>query len=138
MGFGDKWRGWMEKLVFNSHMLILVNGSPTDDFEVGKGLRQGDPLSSFLFVLVSEGLTELVRKSIEIGDFDCFSINRNCPIDILQFEDDTLLVRKGNWNHVWAIKAVLKAFELVSGLGINHHKSKLIGINLNVSFLEAA
>ncbi|XP_058747172.1 uncharacterized protein LOC131620179 [Vicia villosa] len=138
MGFGAKWRGWMEKLVFKSHMSILVNGSSTEDFEVGKGLRQGDPLSPFLFVLVTEGLTGLVRKSIEIGEFDYFSINRNCPIDILQFADDTLLVGKGNWKHIWAIKAVLKAFELVSGLGIKYHKSKLIGINLNGSFLEAA
>ncbi|XP_058764508.1 uncharacterized protein LOC131637959 [Vicia villosa] len=138
MGFGAKWRGWMEKLVFKSHMLILVNGSPTEDFEVGKWLRQGDPLSPFLFVLVAEGLTGLVRKSIEVGEFDFFSINRSCAVDILQFADDTLLVGKGNWKHVWAIKAALKAFELVSGLCINYHKSKLIGININSGFLEAA
>ncbi|XP_058746494.1 uncharacterized protein LOC131619412 [Vicia villosa] len=50
----------------------------------------------------------------------------------------SLLVGKGSWNHIWALKAVLKAFELVSGLGINYHKSKLIGINFNKSFLEAA
>ncbi|XP_058783793.1 uncharacterized protein LOC131658524 [Vicia villosa] len=55
MGFGDKWMKWMELLVFNSSMLVLVNGSPTKVFDVHKGLRQGDLLSPFLFVLVAEG-----------------------------------------------------------------------------------
>ncbi|XP_058733701.1 uncharacterized protein LOC131605347 [Vicia villosa] len=118
-------------------MSVLVNGSPTKKFEVGKGLRQGDPLSPFLYVLVAEGLTGLVRKSIEIGEFESFSIHRSCNIDILQFADDTLLVGKGTWKQVWAIKVVLKAFELASGLGINYHKSKLIDINVNNAFLEA-
>lgn len=56
---------------------------------------------------------------------------------MLQFADDTLLVGEGNWKHVRAISIVLRAFELVSGLGINYHKSKLIGINTNPHFLEA-
>ncbi|XP_058725894.1 uncharacterized protein LOC131597202 [Vicia villosa] len=129
MGFGEKWRGWMEKLVFKSHMSVLVNGSPTKDFEVGKGLRQGDPLSPFLFVVVVEGLTGLIRKSIEVGEFESFSIHRKCEVDILQFTNDTLLVGKGTWKYVWAIRAALKSFELVSGLGINYHKRIPVGFN---------
>ncbi|XP_058765105.1 uncharacterized protein LOC131638559 [Vicia villosa] len=91
-------------------MSVLVNGSPTKEFVVEKGLSQGDPLSPFLFVLVIEGLAGLVRK----------------------------LSENGTWRQVWDIKVVLKAFELVSGLGINYHKSKLIGINANNNFLDAA
>ncbi|XP_058753252.1 uncharacterized mitochondrial protein AtMg01250-like [Vicia villosa] len=107
-------------------MPVLVNGSPSREFEVSRGLRQRDPLSPFLYVLVVEGLTGLARKSIDVGDFGRFSINGSCWVDILQFADDTLIVGEGSWKHVWAIKAVLWALELVSGLGINHHKSKLI------------
>lgn len=58
-------------------------------------------------------------------------------MDVLQFADDTSLVGEGSWKHVWAIRTVLRAFEMVSGLGINYHKSKLIGINTNPHFLEA-
>ncbi|XP_058751483.1 uncharacterized protein LOC131624543 [Vicia villosa] len=137
MGFGEKWMKWMELLVFNSNMSVLANGSPTKEFKVSRGLRQGDPLSPFLFVLVAEGLTGLVRKSIEVGEFQSFNINGSCPVYILQFADDTLIVGEGNWKHVWAMRVVLRAFELVSGLGINYHKSKLIGINSNLHFLEA-
>src|SRR4051812_32463501 len=57
MGFGDKWLMWLEPSVFESFMSILVNASPTKDFLVHKGLRQGDPLFLFLFVLAMEGLT---------------------------------------------------------------------------------
>ncbi|XP_058734070.1 uncharacterized protein LOC131605773 [Vicia villosa] len=138
MGFGVVWRRWMEMLIFRSSMFVLVNGSPTKEFVVEKGLRQGDPLSSILFVLVAEGLAGLVKKLFEIGEFKGLDINGSCMVDILQFTDDTLLVGESSWRQVWAIKAVLRAFELVSGLGINYHKSKLIGINVSANFLEAA
>ncbi|XP_058768865.1 uncharacterized protein LOC131642662 [Vicia villosa] len=118
-------------------MSVLVNGSPTKEFEVSRGLRKGDPLSPFLYVLLVKGLTGLVRKSIKVGEFQSFAIRDSCKVDILQFADDTLIVGNGNWKHVWALRAVLRDFELVSGLGINYLKSKLIGINTNLRFLEA-
>ncbi|XP_058765341.1 uncharacterized protein LOC131638809 [Vicia villosa] len=129
MGFGEKWRRWMKLLVFSSKMSILVNGSPTKEFEVSRGLRQGDPLSPFLFVLVTEALSRLVRKSVEGGEFQSFTFRDSCKVDILQFADDTLTVGNGNWKHVWALRAVLRAFELVLGLGINYQKSIPIGFN---------
>ena len=47
-------------------MSVLVNESPTKEFVIGRGLRQGNLLSPFLFVLSVEGLSDLVRKSMEI------------------------------------------------------------------------
>ncbi|XP_058740901.1 uncharacterized protein LOC131613230 [Vicia villosa] len=119
-------------------MLVLVNGSPIKKFTVKRGLRQGDPISPFLFDIVAEGLKGLVYKPMENGDNDGFNVNGKCFFGILHFMDDTLLVREGNWKHLWAIKLVLRGFELVSGLGTNFHKSKLIGININPNFMEAA
>ncbi|XP_058776524.1 uncharacterized protein LOC131650829 [Vicia villosa] len=123
MGFGRRWIKWMELLVFKSDMSVLVNGSSSKEFGVYRGLRQGDPISPFLFVLVAEALTALVRKSIELGDFESFVLEGKCRVDILQFAEDTLLVGDGSWKHIRSIKAVLRAFELVSGLGINYHKT---------------
>ncbi|XP_058726223.1 uncharacterized protein LOC131597549 [Vicia villosa] len=69
MGFGEVWISWMQALVFTSHMSVMVNGSPTKEFKVERGLRQGDPISPFLFVIVAEGLKGLVNKAVENGDF---------------------------------------------------------------------
>ncbi|XP_058733926.1 uncharacterized protein LOC131605606 [Vicia villosa] len=138
MGFGARWIKWMEALVFSSKMSVLVNGSRTREFGVEGGLRQGDPISPFLFVIAAEGLKCLINKAVENGDYAGCNVNGKCFIDILQFADDTLLVGDGSWNYLWAIKSVLKGLELVSGLGINYHKSKIIGININSHFLDVA
>ncbi|GAU45905.1 hypothetical protein TSUD_280460 [Trifolium subterraneum] len=61
------WLKWMRACIFESLMSILINGSPTDDFKVERGLRQGDPLSPFLFLIVAEGLAGLMKRTVEIG-----------------------------------------------------------------------
>lgn len=81
MGFGAKWNWWIEALLFKSSMSILVNGSPSKDFEVFRGIRQGEPLSSFLFLLVAEGLATLMNKASILGEFRGFQV-----IDQTHFE----------------------------------------------------
>ncbi|MCH93700.1 LINE-1 reverse transcriptase like [Trifolium medium] len=73
-------------------MSVLVNGSPTADFKVERGLRQGDPLSPFLFLIVAEGLAGMMRKAVEIGKFKGYRINNSIQFQILQFADDTILM----------------------------------------------
>ncbi|XP_058741735.1 uncharacterized protein LOC131614125 [Vicia villosa] len=123
MEFGALWMKWIDLLIFQSKISILVNESPTKELKVER---------------VAEGLTGLVTKAIYIGEFEGFLFNGKCKVDILQFTDDTLLIGEGIRKQVWAIKTVLKAFEMVSGFGINYHKSKLIGINVSSNLLEAA
>lgn len=83
MGFGDKWLGWMEGLVFSSSLSILVNGSPTKDFEVSKGLRQGDQLSPFLFLVVAEGLVNMVEKTRSLGEYHSFHFDNVNHLELL-------------------------------------------------------
>ncbi|CAJ2644149.1 unnamed protein product [Trifolium pratense] len=138
MGFAEGWLKWMKACIFESSMSVLVNGSPTADFKVSKGLRQGDPLSPFLFLIAAEGLTGLVNKAVDIGRFHGFKVKENIQFQILQFADDTVLVGESSWDNVWTIKSILRGFELVSGMRINFVKSKLYGVNVDNHFLEAA
>lgn len=52
MGFSDKWTSWMMECVSSASISVLVNGSPTEEFGSGRGLRQGDSLSPFLSLIV--------------------------------------------------------------------------------------
>lgn len=138
MGFGNRWMNWMNATVFSSWMSILVNRSATMDFKVGRGLCQGDPLSPFLFVLEAEGLSDIVKKNVSEGEFQGIKVGTDCEVDILQFADDTLLLGPASWRQIWVLKSMLRAFEVISGLGVNYNKCRLIGINLFDCFLEVA
>ncbi|CAK8570130.1 unnamed protein product [Lathyrus sativus] len=138
MGFGAKWISWMEACVFTSSMLVLVNGGATDDFKVERWLRQRDPLSPFLFVLEMEGLMLLTETTMELGEYNSFKINEELSIDILQFADDTIIIRDSGSNNLWSIKAILRGFELISGLCLNFCKRSIFGINVSSWCMEAA
>ena len=62
-GFGIKWRQWIMECLTSGFSSVLVNGSPTTEFSLGRGLRQGDPLAPFLFTLVMEGLNIALTKA---------------------------------------------------------------------------
>ncbi|CAJ2651715.1 unnamed protein product [Trifolium pratense] len=137
MGFSEGWLNWMRACIFQSSMSVLVNGSPTEDFIIGRGLRQGDPLSPFLFLIVAEGLAGMMKKAVSIGKFKGFKVNANLHFELLQFADDTIIMGEDSWENIWAIKSLLRGFELVSGLKINFEKSKLYGVNVDSCFLKA-
>ncbi|RVW15620.1 hypothetical protein CK203_077767 [Vitis vinifera] len=67
MGFGSKWIGWMWNCISTSKYSMLVNGVPAGFFSSTKGLRQGDPLSPYLFIMGMEVLSVLITRAVE-GD----------------------------------------------------------------------
>ena len=67
MGFGPKWLSWMWWCISTAKYSVMVNGVPTGFFSSSKGLRQGDPLSPYLFVMRMEVLSVLIRRAVEGG-----------------------------------------------------------------------
>jgi len=113
-------------------MSVLVNGSPTDEISIHRGLKQGDPLAPFLFLLVAEGFSGLMRNAVAANLFNGFDFGgSNLVISHLQYADDTLCIRKASVQNLWTMKAVLRGFEMASGLKINFSKSSLIEVNVS-------
>ncbi|XP_029144056.1 uncharacterized protein [Arachis hypogaea] len=65
IGFGRTWRAWVRECVTSASISILINGSPSKPFKMERGLRQGDPLSPFLFVLVVDLLNMMIGEAEE-------------------------------------------------------------------------
>jgi hypothetical protein len=120
-------------------MSVLVNGSPTEEINIQRGLKQGDPLAPFLFLLVAEGLGGLMRRAVDLNLFSGFQVGREgVVVSHLQYVDDTLYIGEASWENLWAVKAILRGFEMVSGLKVNFWKSNLMGINVSQEFLSSA
>ncbi|XP_071687047.1 uncharacterized protein [Rutidosis leptorrhynchoides] len=91
MGFGEKWRKWMFACLSSASISILVNGSPTSEFKLERGVRQDDPLSPFLFIIAAEGLNWLTKAAVRSNLFSGVEVGRdNIPISHLQYADDTI------------------------------------------------
>ncbi|GKV45295.1 hypothetical protein SLEP1_g52400 [Rubroshorea leprosula] len=139
MGFGVKWRKWIRECLSTARISILLNGSPTSEFSISKGLRQGDPLSPFLFLLVGEGLCGLVKKAECEGLLKGLEIGRGgMELSLLQFADGTVFMGKACAGNLKVVKAILHWFELISGLKINFSKSHLYGFNTSEGWLRGA
>lgn len=65
---------------------MLVNGSPSNEFDVTKGLRQGNPLAPFLFAIIMEGLSGMIREAVEKNLFQSFLVGDNKKlVNLLQY-----------------------------------------------------
>nr|GEY15273.1 RNA-directed DNA polymerase, eukaryota, reverse transcriptase zinc-binding domain protein [Tanacetum cinerariifolium] len=137
-GFGDRWCGWIHSCLRSSRGSILVNGSPTKEFQFHKGLKQGDPLSPFLFILIIESLHLSFQNVVNAGMFKGVSIGLNLHLSHLFYADDLVFLRQWSDSNISTIIKVLKCFFCASGLSINMHKSKLMGIAVDDDIVNQA
>ncbi|KAL5545070.1 hypothetical protein UlMin_008854 [Ulmus minor] len=100
-------------------------------FGASRGLRQGDPLSPFLFILVADILVRMTDKAIRIGEVKGFKVGREeVVVSHLQFADDTLFLVNPDQINIQKVHTILNFFSMCSGLKINMNKSSLAGIHM--------
>jgi hypothetical protein len=82
MAFPVLWRKWIRECVRTATASVLVNGSPTEEFPLERGLRQGDPLSLFLFLLAAEGLNVLMEAVVEQNLFTWYRVGEQDYVEV--------------------------------------------------------
>ena len=132
MGFKEKWLGWIEWCISTASFSVMLNGSLEGFFRSSRGLRQGDPLSPYLFVLGMEYFSLLVDRAAEGGFISGYKFKgRNDTkrqITHLLFADDTLVFCKDTEDQMAYMSWILAWFEALSGLRINLDKSSLLPV----------
>ena len=126
MGFCDAWVTLIYECISTVSYSILVNGEPKGEISPTRGIRQGDPLSPYLFLLCSEGLNRMIQQAARDNVIRGFSLCKNGPkITNLFFADDTLLFCRARMEDLQAIQHILSLYEGASGQQINREKTTL-------------
>ena len=127
-GFGASLIKWVKTLYSHTESCILNNGWASNFFEIQRGVRQGCPLSPYLFILSAEVLATAIRKNTNIKGI---SIN-DVEIKLSQYADDTTLILDGSEESLRSSLATLDDFSKVSGLRLNDKKTEAPWIGASI------
>jgi hypothetical protein len=125
-GFSPTWCQWISKIMSRGSVAVKVNDHIGHYFQTNEGVRQGDPLSPILFNIAVDMLAILISRAKEADH-----IRGVVPhlvdegISVLQYADDTVIFMDNDLERAKNMKLLLCAFERLSGLKINFHKSEL-------------
>ncbi|XP_030924735.1 uncharacterized protein LOC115951970 [Quercus lobata] len=126
MGFDVRWIALIMECITTVSYSILVNGDPSDIIHPSRGLRQGDLLSPYLFLICSEGLHGLLNKEAEEGHIRGVSIcKKGSRLTHLFFEDDSLVFCRATIAECQNVQNLLNVYEKASGQQLNRNKTGL-------------
>ena len=116
MGFKDRWISLMMNCISTVSYSILINGVSQGCIFPSRGLRQGDPLSPYLFLICAEGLTGLIGEAVRNKNLSGISISRGYPtITHLLFADDCVIYCKANGQESRELRNILQQYEDATG-----------------------
>lgn len=125
VGFPNRIIGWIMQLVTTPSYTIKINGSFEGFFRGTRGLRQGDPLSPFLFVIGMEGLSGLLRRAANNNLINWHPGCKSIFLNHLAFADDLFVFARGDLHSANHIRNILNEFHGVSGLQMSTSKSEV-------------
>ncbi|CAN1215535.1 LINE-1 retrotransposable element ORF2 protein [Linum perenne] len=131
LGFSERWINPILMCVTGAEYRVLVNNTETEQVIPSRGLRQGCPLSPFLFILCAEGLTALIKKSVRDGQVHGVRVCRGAPyVSHLLFADDSYFFFRAEIGEASTMKHIFDTYALASGQLFNYSK---LGIIFNAS-----
>ncbi|CAN1306590.1 Putative ribonuclease H protein At1g65750 [Linum perenne] len=127
MGFNSTWCKWIEECIKTVRFSILLNGSPTEHFEPSRGIRQGDPISPFLFIILTNSLSFLLDKGLRDGNLVGLQLNRRCPtLTHVLFADDTIIFGEASAKEAINIRTTMEKYANLTGQTLNNEKSSIM------------
>ena len=138
LGFPEIWINRVMCCVSTPSFSVCINGKAYDNITPSRGLRQGDPLSPYLFLLCAEGFTSLMARAEGEGQIHEVSICRSAPrISHLLFANDSLVFCQASREEVKVVKEMLQLYATTSGQCINLEKSSIyFSTNMGVDHKE--
>ncbi|KAA3489714.1 reverse transcriptase [Gossypium australe] len=133
LGFHEEWIILIMRCVCSVSYSMSLNGCTSDWFSPSRGLRQGDPLSPFLFLICAEGFSILIEEAKRKGLMQSAHVGRaRFSINHLFFPNDSILFGDASCKEAEAVRDVIKEYESISGQRVNFEKSLIyFGANVN-------
>lgn len=126
MGFNKTWIGWIKECASTVKYSINANGEQICNITPNRGLRQGDPLSPYLFLILVNVFSQLMNKAISVKSLVGVRMKRKCPIvSHLIFADDSLVFLEATPRYCSNFWDLITGFSKASGLEVNVQKSSL-------------
>jgi hypothetical protein len=139
MGFHPQWVSIIMQCISTVSYSLLVNGEPHGYIKPTRGLRQGDPLSPYLFLLCAEGFHFLISQASEQGELQGVALCRRGPrITHLFFADDSLLFTKATPRDCAKLQEILLLYERASGQQVNQDKTTIFFSKATPTATQAA
>lgn len=126
MGFSSCWCCWVRVCLESASFQVLINGEPDAPFQASNGVRQGDPLAPYLFLIGMEGLSCMIKRKIADGLITPARASPSTYVSHILYADDILPVAKANSEEASVVKNLLEDFAILSGLRMNPNKSHMI------------
>lgn len=131
-GFSKSWINLIFECISTPKFSVMINGTLEGFFSSSRGLRKGDPMSPFLFIIMVEALGRSISKAKEEGEIQGIPITSGLPsFTHQQFVDDTLLFGQGNIRETRSFKGILKSYMIASGQEVNLEKLAVFMFNID-------
>lgn len=132
MEFGWRWRRWIKGCFSFSRASVLINVSPTKEFDIKRGVRQGYLFSLFLFIIAMEGLHVSMKATCDLHYFRGISLSYyGISISYLMYANDATFNGEWSKDNFNNLNRLLRRFFLASVLKVNMHKSKVYDVGLD-------
>jgi hypothetical protein len=124
LNISEKFIEWVKLLFTNTSAAVNLNGNPGGNFKIERGVTQGCPFAPYLFLIVGEILTHMIKKAVAEGRLRGVFLPGGKKLQyISQYADDSSFMVRGAKEDVNELVKILETFSQASGMEINWKKS---------------